>query len=193
MEKNDLWQQARQKMEEEGFDSPDFETAEYYNLNRILHYNLGKIREAKSELIREIMEKNPAMSAECTVHILSDYSLMDFLYGDCNIFAQYLHKRYKYEMEAVYLDDGFGGKQLIHMYCVSRNEDGRKIYIDCRGKCDSFPALMQEFEDAGLWSSDEPYIIKRYKRMPKAHKTAEEDAWRLHFAKLADESLSWYS
>ena len=72
MEKNDLWQQARQKMEEEGFDSPDFETAEYYNLNRILHYNLGKIREAKSELIREIMEKNPAMRYQSARDMAAD-------------------------------------------------------------------------------------------------------------------------
>ena len=183
---HDLWHQT----EEEG---SGFHPAEYYDLCRLMGGDPEKIRKERSNIIRSMMEKNPVLSAENAAYILSGYSLMDFLHGDCNIFAQHLHERYKYEMEAVYLDDGYGGKQLVHMYCIGQDGKGRNIYIDCRGKCGDFLTLMQEFEDAGLWSSDEPYIIKRYKRMPSSQRTAEQDTWRLHFAKLADESLGWYA
>ena len=94
----------------------------------------------------------------------------DFLHGNCNIFAEYLHKKYSYNIEAVFEEPS----QLIHMYCTTVSPFGEKLYIDVRGVNSDFGEFMQEFEDSGLWTSESmkdgySYTIKYGKEMPEAH------------------------
>ena len=70
----------------------------------------------------------------------------DFLHGHCNLFAEYLHDVYGYDIEAVFEDPD----TLIHMYCTTCSVDGRKLYIDVRGITSDFRELMQEYEDEGM-------------------------------------------
>ena len=123
--------------------------------------------------------------------VVLDYTPYTFLHGDCNIFAQYLHETYGYDIEAV-MFRGAGGKNLlIHMYCVDGSGADTE-YIDIRGRCDDFSLLMAEYCD---WfdEDDEDVFIQRFSDMPEEFVVRKEDAWRKAVAKGIDNKYGFYS
>ena len=82
-----------------------------------------------------------------------------FLYGNCDIFACYLHEKYGYEMKAIYEYDS---EQLIHVYCIAEINN-KTVYIDVRGITDDWNEFITEYDD--WYSSDcttETFKIPKY-------------------------------
>ena len=82
----------------------------------------------------------------------------DFLHGECNVFAQYLNRKYRYPIECVY-EDG----NLVHAYNVIKT-DRDTLYMDIRGYISNLDAFMAEFYDSGLWRNDDGTTYGRYEK-----------------------------
>ncbi len=96
------------------------------------------------------------------------FNAFDFLHGYCNEFADFLHKKYGYQVEAV-KEDG----ELVHMYCTA-DISGKKHYIDIRGITDSWEEFMEEFYNAGLWGNDDRSKYIKYQEVPKKYRCASK-------------------
>ena len=115
------------------------------------------------------------------------YNLFGFLHGDCSVFAQYLKGKYNYSVEAV-----FQGGQLVHMYCVEQASDGRKIYVDVRGKIDDWDVFIQEFVDDGLLDTTGNLDIRHYSHIPEKYTDQTEGKKALSFCESADRAYRYW-
>lgn len=105
----------------------------------------------------------------------SSLNAYDFLHGCCNEFADYLHSKYGYQIEAI---REYG--HLIHMYCTAEI-DGVEHYIDVRGICDDFDEFMQDFTDNGLWENSDCTIYRQYDEVPKKFKLKKRNKSTVEF------------
>ena len=141
-----------------------------------------------------LSEANKSIDNSMAMLVVNRFNPHRFLHGDCNIFAQYLHKRYGYKVEAVFEDCGDGEKpKLVHMYCKYEPEPDYTIYVDVRGKCNDFDLFMKEFYDSALWGNDDYTVIREYDEFPKDFRTSEEDQWRLEAAEKIDMGYGYYA
>ena len=105
------------------------------------------------EVLREEYEADFSfLQNEISSHGLTPY---DFLHGSCDVFAYYLNKQYKYDVECIYERDDDDNKRLIHAYCTEKLSDGSVAYIDVRGVTTDYDEFIAEFIDNGLFSNDD--------------------------------------
>ncbi len=145
------------------------------------------------EWVDILLKENKSLKRREAQAIIKSYTAYDFLHGDCNLFAQYLHETYGYKLGAVFETDDDENYHLVHMFCYNKQDDGRTDYIDVRGKCDDFDLFMKEFYDVGLWADDDYTIYNEYDKMPDNYKVSGEDAWRILAAACMDYWYSFYS
>lgn len=134
-------------------------------------------------------EQIDSLTMEYARQVVKNYTPYDFLHGDCNIFAQYLHETYGYAIEAVMKREE-DRCALIHMYCIDESS-GAKEYIDVRGRCTDFDLLMEDFCDF-YDKDDEDIYVQRFEAMPKKYAVKEEDSWRTAVAKCLDIKFDGY-
>lgn len=108
-------------------------------------------------------------------------SPMDFLHGNCDIFARYLHDTYGYRMEAIYFRD-----ELIHAYCVLYQSD-TEIYIDIRGMTTNEKEFWSEFEydPEDFWFAGDYWITDE---IPEASAASD---WKQAAAHFDDKYRYW--
>lgn len=124
----------------------------------------------------------------------NDFSAYNFLHGHCNVFAQYLSKKYGYDVEAVYEVNRWdhNRKTLVHMYCTYE-KDGKTVYVDIRGKCNDWDLFMKEFYDLGLWENDDDTVFGNYTEVPRRYRAKRSDKWIFAAAAVYDEKYGYYA
>ena len=137
----------------------------------------------------ELRKENPEDDYDFSFmenYTLKDNKLnaFDFLHGFCNEFADYLHEKYGYSVEAV---REYGN--LIHMYCTAEI-DGETHFIDIRGICDDWDEFMQEFTDAGLWENMDRTRYLEYEKVPRKHKLKKSNE---ELVRYFDEEFGCYA
>ena len=175
---------------EEGYDPDDFSEFGF----GFMENETDAFSDEDHERWADMLSKaNKSVDNCMAMSVVSRFTPHCFLHGDCNIFAQYLHKKYGYRVEAVFEDCGDGEKpKLVHMYCKYEPEPGYKVYVDVRGKCNDFDLFMKEFYDNGLWGNDNYTVIREYDDIPEDCRTDEEDLWRLEAAEKTDAVYGYY-
>lgn len=76
-----------------------------------------------------------------------DITAYDLLHGYCNVFAKAVNEVFGYRIFSII--DEYG--TLIHCYARTE-ENGKAVYVDVRGKTESYRDLISEFED---WTTEE--------------------------------------
>lgn len=94
------------------------------------------------DIIFEFMEMS-SYPDEDPNSIHKEISAYDFLHGFCIEFATLLHETFGYEIECIRDNEN----NLVHAYCIIRNENNHNIYIDVRGYTDEYDLFMEEFLD----------------------------------------------
>jgi len=80
------------------------------------------------------------------------YTLMDYIHGRCQVFAQALHEELGYELEFFwdhgywFDDDDYPSTVLVHAYCIlPKGVPFKGKYVDARGAL-SKRMMQQEYE-----------------------------------------------
>lgn len=71
------------------------------------------------------------------------YTPYNFLHGNCDVFSAYLCSEYGYPVFNILSSNG----RLIHSFCDGGTKNGRRVFIDVRGKTNSFQEFIDEFLD----------------------------------------------
>lgn len=86
-----------------------------------------------------------------------DMSVYDFLCGYCATFAYALHKRFGYEIRAIYKKYDYE-TCLVHCYCVIPKRK-KTIYVDVRGCTSDYKLFIDAFRGFVDAEESEPYTV----------------------------------